>query len=85
MKNLSAALAIAIAAAGACSRPPRTAADLVITRAAEFQETEKGTTARGKLADLVILSDDFFGIPAVKLKDVTVQTTIAGGRVVYQR
>ena len=52
---------------------------------AEFQERDKGTLARGKLADLVVLSDDIFAIPAEKLKDVRVLTTIAGGRVVHQR
>jgi predicted amidohydrolase YtcJ len=52
---------------------------------AEFQEAEKGTITRGKLADLVVLSDDIFSIPAAKIKDVKVLTTIAGGRIVYQR
>jgi predicted amidohydrolase YtcJ len=52
---------------------------------AEFQEGSKGTIARGKLADLVILSDDIFSIPAAGIKDVKVLTTIVGGRVVHQR
>ena len=52
---------------------------------AEFQEREKGTIARGKLADLVILSDDVFSIPPARIKDVSVLTTIAGGKVVHQR
>jgi predicted amidohydrolase YtcJ len=52
---------------------------------AEFQEGDKGTLARGKLADLVILSDDIFSIPPVQLKDVRVLTTVVGGRVVHQR
>jgi predicted amidohydrolase YtcJ len=52
---------------------------------AEFQELEKGTIARGKLADLVILSDDIFNIPQAAIKDVKVQTTVVGGKVVYQR
>jgi predicted amidohydrolase YtcJ len=52
---------------------------------AEFQEAEKGTITRGKLADLVVLSDDLFSIPPVKIKGVKVLTTIAGGRIVYQR
>jgi predicted amidohydrolase YtcJ len=33
----------------------------------------------------VVLSDDIFSIPAAKIKDVKVLTTIAGGRIVYQR
>lgn len=52
---------------------------------AEFQEQQKGTLARGKLADLVILSDDIFSIPATAIKDVKVMTTMVGGKVVYQR
>jgi predicted amidohydrolase YtcJ len=52
---------------------------------AEFQEREKGSLARGMLADMVILSDDVFSIPPARLKDVKVLTTIAGGRVVHQR
>ncbi len=51
---------------------------------AEFQEKEKGSIAPGKLADLVILSDDIFAIDPKGLRDVTVMTTIAGGRVVFQ-
>ena len=52
---------------------------------AEFQENEKGTIARGKLADLVILSDDILSIPAAQIKNVKVLTTIVGGKVVHQR
>ena len=52
---------------------------------AEFQEGEKGTIARGKLADIVILSDDPLPMPASQIKDVRVLTTIVGGKVVHQR
>jgi predicted amidohydrolase YtcJ len=52
---------------------------------AEFQEGEKGTIARGKLADLVILSDDVLAIPAAAIKDVKVLTTVVGGKIVHQR
>lgn len=52
---------------------------------AEFQEREKGTIARGRLADLVILTDDVLTMPAANVKDVRVLTTIVGGKVVYQR
>jgi hypothetical protein len=52
---------------------------------AEFQDDVKGTLAPGMLADLVILSDDIFRIPPEKIRDVTVVTTIAGGRVVWPR
>ncbi|HEU4403125.1 MAG TPA: amidohydrolase [Candidatus Polarisedimenticolia bacterium] len=50
---------------------------------AEFQEKEKGSLTPGKLADLVILSADIFGIAPQAIRDVKVLTTIAGGRVVW--
>ena len=52
---------------------------------AEFQENEKGTIARGMLADMVILSDDFVTMPPARIAAVRVLTTIVGGRVVHQR
>jgi hypothetical protein len=52
---------------------------------AEFQDGEKGTIARGKLADLVILDQDIFSIPPASIKDVRVTTTIVGGKVVFER
>jgi len=52
---------------------------------AEFQDQVKGTIARGKLADLVVVSDDVFNIPPARLRDVQVLTTIAGGKIVHQR
>ena len=52
---------------------------------AEFQENEKGSITPGKLADLVVLSDDIFAIPPARLKDVQVLATIVGGKVVHQR
>jgi predicted amidohydrolase YtcJ len=52
---------------------------------AEFQENDKGTLSPGKLADLVILSDDILAIDPRSIRDVKVQTTIVGGRVVYER
>ena len=51
---------------------------------AEFQEKEKGSITPGKLADLVILSDDVFAIDPKAIRDVKVVTTVVGGRVVYQ-
>jgi predicted amidohydrolase YtcJ len=51
---------------------------------AEFQDGWKGTLEVGKLADLIILSDDIFTIDVVKIKDAKVMTTVMGGRVVYE-
>jgi predicted amidohydrolase YtcJ len=50
---------------------------------AEFQEKEKGSITPGKLADLVIVSDDIFKIAPVKIRDVKVLKTIVGGKVVW--
>ncbi len=52
---------------------------------AEFQDNAKGTLEIGKLADMVILSDDIFTIDAPKIRDVTVLKTIVDGKVVYER
>jgi len=52
---------------------------------AEFQEKEKGTISLGKLADLVLLSDNIFRIDPARVRDVKVDTTIMGGQVIYQR
>jgi predicted amidohydrolase YtcJ len=50
---------------------------------AEFQDKEKGSITPGKLADMVLLSDDIFSIKPEAIKDVTVELTMVGGKVVY--
>ena len=50
---------------------------------AEFQENEKGSITPGKLADMVLLSDDIFKIDPVKIRDVKVEKTIVGGKIVW--
>lgn len=50
---------------------------------AEFQEKDKGSITPGKLADMVILSDDIFTIEPVKIRDVRVTTTLVGGKIVW--
>jgi predicted amidohydrolase YtcJ len=52
---------------------------------AEFQEKEKGSITAGKLADLVILSDDIFTIDPRLIREVKVDTTVVGGKVVFER
>ncbi len=52
---------------------------------AEFQEKEKGSITPGKLADMVLLSDDIFSIDPAKIKDSRVVTTIVGGKVVWTK
>ena len=50
---------------------------------AEFQENEKGSITKGKLADMVLLSDDIFSIAPEKIRNVRVLKTFVGGRLVY--
>ncbi len=50
-----------------------------------FEEDLKGTIEPGKLADMVVLSEDILTIDPERLLDVEVETTILGGRVVYER
>ena len=50
---------------------------------AEFQENDKGSITPGKLADMVLLSDDIFSIDPVKIRDVKVLTTWVGGKIVW--
>jgi predicted amidohydrolase YtcJ len=51
---------------------------------AAFEEKDKGTISPGKLADLVVLSEDLLRIPPERIKDARVEITILGGRVVYK-
>ena len=52
---------------------------------AEGQENVKGSIEEGKLADLVVLSDDIFKIDPVKIRDTKVDVTVFDGEVVYER
>jgi predicted amidohydrolase YtcJ len=50
---------------------------------AEFQENEKGSITSGKLADMVLLSDDVLSIDPAKIRDVKVLKTWVGGKLTY--
>jgi predicted amidohydrolase YtcJ len=50
---------------------------------AEFQEKDKGSITPGKLADMVLLSDDVFAIEPVKIREVKILTTWVGGQIVW--
>jgi predicted amidohydrolase YtcJ len=52
---------------------------------ASFEENEKGTLEVGRLADLVILDRDLRTIPPESIRDVVVNMTIVGGRIVHER
>jgi predicted amidohydrolase YtcJ len=51
---------------------------------AEFQEKEKGTIQPGKLADIAVLSQDIFTVPAEELPKTVSVLTLVGGKVVYK-
>src|SRR6184192_1049912 len=51
---------------------------------AEFQENVKGSITPGKLADMVILSDNIFDVKPEAIRSVKVETTIVGGKIVYK-
>jgi hypothetical protein len=50
-----------------------------------FAEREKGSIEPGKLADLVVLSQDILSVPDDRLMQTRVEMTILDGRVLYER
>ena len=49
------------------------------------EEEIKGTLEPGKLADIVVLSDNLFTVDLSEIKDIDVVVTMIGGEVVYRR
>jgi len=49
------------------------------------QERRRGSIEVGKLADMVLLSDDILTCTVERIKDTTVLMTVLGGQVVYER
>jgi hypothetical protein len=50
---------------------------------AEFQEKDKGSITPGKLADLVLVSDDLLKIDPRAIRDAKVEMTMVDGKIVY--
>jgi predicted amidohydrolase YtcJ len=50
-----------------------------------FEEADKGSLEPGKLADLIVLSDNPLTCPEERIKDITAELTIVGGRIVHRR
>ena len=51
---------------------------------ASFEENLKGTIEEGKLADMVVLSDDPFKVKPEKIREIKVLMTVVGGKIVYK-
>ncbi len=50
-----------------------------------YDEDRLGSITPGKLADIVMLSDNILEIDPAGIKDVTVEMTVVGGSIVYQK
>ncbi|HEU5232508.1 MAG TPA: amidohydrolase [Terriglobales bacterium] len=50
---------------------------------AEFQDKDKGSITPGKLADLVLVSDNLLKIDPRAIRDAKVEMTMVGGKIVY--
>lgn len=51
---------------------------------ADFEENVKGSIEPGKLADLIIVSEDPLTVPVDEIKDIKVTMTIIDGKIVYK-
>jgi hypothetical protein len=51
---------------------------------ASHEENIKGSITAGKLADLVVLSEDIFAVKPAELLKTRVTMTMLGGKVAYQ-
>lgn len=49
-----------------------------------FEEDIKGSIEIGKLADMVVLSEDIFNIDSDDIKDVKIEKTIFNGNIIYE-
>ncbi len=49
------------------------------------EERIKGSLDLGKLADVAVLDRDYFSIPVEEIRDVAVDLTLVGGKVVWER
>ena len=52
---------------------------------AAFEEDQKGTLTPGKLADIVVLSQNILVVPEEEIPQTVIDLTVVGGEVVFQR
>jgi predicted amidohydrolase YtcJ len=50
-----------------------------------FEESNRGSLEKGKLADMVVLSDDILAVPITSIRNLKVDLTYVDGRLVYER
>ncbi len=50
-----------------------------------FEEEQKGSLEKGKLADFVVIDTDFMTCPVDFIKEIQAMWTVVGGRTVYRR
>jgi predicted amidohydrolase YtcJ len=50
-----------------------------------FEEKEKGSLEKGKLADLIVLDRDILSCPVDEVRSIQVEQTYLGGKLVYER
>jgi len=51
---------------------------------ASFEENIKGSIEVGKLADLIVLTEDILTIDPIKIKEVKVEMTVFNGKIIYE-
>ncbi len=51
---------------------------------AEFADNRRGSITPGKLADLIILNQDIFRVPAKEIRNTRIEVTIMDGEVVFE-
>ena len=49
-----------------------------------FDEDKKGSLEAGKLADLVVLSDDPMTVEEIRIREISARMTMVGGRIVHE-
>jgi predicted amidohydrolase YtcJ len=50
---------------------------------ASFEDNDKGTLTRGKLADFVMIDRDLTAIPPATIREARIMMTVVGGQIVY--
>ena len=48
-------------------------------------EKDLGSITQGKLADFIVISDDYFKCPEEAIKDIKVLRTVIGGKTVWEK